>query len=126
MRIRRIFRPSLAARLRAPLAVAAGAGLLALVLLVAVPRDLFGSAPQPPALTVPAPEIRVLDGETLCLGDRTLRLHALQVPERGQAGCRDAAGRGPGFGAAAPRARAGPVGGGGPPRRLPRQGPPGP
>jgi endonuclease YncB( thermonuclease family) len=92
MRIRRIFRPSPVARLRAPLALATGIGLFGLLLSVAVPRDLLGSARPLPALAAAAGEIRVLDGETLRLGDRVLRLQALQVPERGQASCRDAAG----------------------------------
>ena len=49
----------------------------------------------------------MLDGGTLRLGDRMLRLDALQVPERGQATCRDAA--------AGPRIAAPPR-----PRRWPR------
>ena len=35
----------------------------------------------------------MVDGETLRLGHRVLRLQALQVPARGEASCRDVAGR---------------------------------
>ncbi|MBK1659708.1 thermonuclease family protein [Paracraurococcus ruber] len=93
MRIRRIFRPSPAARLRLPLAAASGLGLFVLLVSAAVPRDLFGPARPLPLLATPAGEVRVLDGETLRLGERVLRLHALRVPERGAATCRDPAGR---------------------------------
>lgn len=92
MRIRRIFRPSPAARLRLPLAAATGVGLFALLLSTAVPSDLFGPARALPELRAAAAEVRVLDGGTLGLGAQVLRLHALQVPERGRAACRDAAG----------------------------------
>src|SRR4051812_12710158 len=111
MRLRRIFRPSPVARLRAPLAIATGIGLFGLLLSVAVPRDLLGSAHPLPALAATAGEIRVLDGETLRLGDRVLRLQALQVPARGQASCRDAAGRSTDCGTAAAEALAGLVAG---------------
>ena len=93
MRIRGIFRPSPATRLRTPLALAGGIGALALVLSVVVPRDLFGSAPGPAAPSLHSGEGRVLDDATLRLGEQVLRLHALQVPERGWATCRDQAGR---------------------------------
>src|SRR4051812_39062886 len=106
MRLRRIFRPSPVARLRAPLALATGIGLFGLLLSVAVPRDLLGSAHPLPTLAATAGEIRVLDGETLRLGDRVLRLQALQVPARGQASCRDAAGRSTDCGTAAAEALA--------------------
>src|SRR6478672_10865821 len=101
MRIRRIFRPSPVARLRAPLALATGIGLFGLLLSVAVPRDLFGPAQRQPTLGATAGEISVLDGGTLRLGGQAVRLHALQAPERGQATCRDAAGRAGDCGAAA-------------------------
>lgn len=106
MRIRRIFRPSPAARLRGPLALVTGIGLFGLLLSVAVPHDLLGTARPQPALTVTTDQIRVLDGETLRLGDRVLRLQALQVPARGQATCRDAAGQNQDCGTAAAEALA--------------------
>ncbi|WP_431270702.1 thermonuclease family protein [Dankookia sp. P2] len=106
MRTRRIFRPSPAARLRAPLAIATGIGLFGLLLSVAVPRDLLGSARPLPALASAAGEVRVLDGETLRLGDQVLRLQAVQAPARGQARCRDAAGGTTDCGAAAAEALA--------------------
>jgi endonuclease YncB( thermonuclease family) len=106
MRIRRIFRPSPVARLRAPLALATGIGLFGLLLSGAVPHDLLGSARPLPALTASAAEIRVLDGETLRLGDRVLRLQALLAPARGQASCRDTAGRSADCGTAAAEALA--------------------
>ncbi|MFZ4406231.1 MAG: thermonuclease family protein [Paracraurococcus sp.] len=111
MRIRRIFRPSPAARLRVPLALTTGIGLFGLLLSVAVPRDLFGPTQRAPAVSAAASDIRVLDGETLQLGGRVLRLHALSVPERGQATCRDPAGRPTDCGAAAAEALAGLVAG---------------
>ena len=111
MRIRRIFRPSPAARLRAPLALATGIGLFGLLLPVAVPRDLPGSAQPLASLAAVAGEVRVLDGETLRLGARVLRLHAVQVPGRGQAVCRDAAGRTADCAAAAAEVLAGLVAG---------------
>ncbi|TCZ56262.1 thermonuclease family protein [Roseicella aquatilis] len=101
MRVRRIFRPSPLARLRAPLMVLSGLGLVGLVGAQAVPRDLFQGRGEPPPLLAPAGEVRVLDGETLRLGRQVLRLAALQAPERGLAACRDAAGRARDCGAAA-------------------------
>lgn len=106
MRIRRIFRPSPAARLRLPLAAVTGIGLFGLLLSAAVPRDLFIPSHALPLISASAGEIRVLDGETLRLGVQVLRLHALQVPERGRATCRDMAGRSTDCGAAAAEALA--------------------
>jgi endonuclease YncB( thermonuclease family) len=111
MRIRRIFRPSPVARLRAPLALVTGIGLSGLLLSVAVPRDFLGATRPWPTLAAAAGDIRVLDGGTLRLGDRMLRLDAVQVPARGRATCRDAAGRSTDCGAAAAEALAGLVAG---------------
>ncbi|TDH63810.1 thermonuclease family protein [Dankookia rubra] len=111
MRIRRIFRRSPAARLRTPMAIATMIGLSGLLLSAAVPRDLLGSAPPQPMLVAAAGEIRVLDGATLRLGDQVLQLQAVQVPARGQASCRDAAGRTMDCGAASAEALAGLVAG---------------
>ncbi len=94
MRVRRIFRPAPTDPRRwAPLAAGLGAVLLVALLAVAVPGDLFGSAPEEQSWSAPADEVRVLDGDTLRLGDRVLRLHALEVPERGRATCRGAGGK---------------------------------
>lgn len=93
MRIRRIFRPAPTDPRRwAPFAAGLGAVLTVAVLAVALPGDLLGSAPKEQSWSAPAAEVRVLDGDTLRLGDRVLRLHALEVPERGRATCRGAGG----------------------------------
>ena len=91
MRVRRIFRPSPASRL-APVAIGATALTLALGLVTALPRDLFGSAPAPATLRAEAGSALVIDAATLKLGNQVVRLQALGVPERGQAECRDTAG----------------------------------
>ncbi len=88
MRIRRIFRPAPTdprrwGRFAVGLTAAAGATLLA----VALPAELFGSAPPESPWTTAAAEVQVLDGDTLRLGGRLLRLHGLDVPERGHATC---------------------------------------
>ena len=105
MRVRRIFRPTLAARL-APVALGGAAVVVALALATAVPGDLLGSAPQEATLQAAAGEVRVIDGGTLKLGERVLRLQALAVPERGQAQCRDAGGGSTDCGAASAQALA--------------------
>lgn len=61
---------------------------------------LFGSAPHQFDWSAPADQVRVVDGETLRLGDRVVRLYGVSVPARGQR-CSDAAGRGFDCGAAA-------------------------
>jgi endonuclease YncB( thermonuclease family) len=93
MRTRRIFRPSPSPRRWGTFAVGAMAGLGAALIAVAVPGELFGSAPRDQLWTAGPGEVRVLDGDTLRLGDRVLRLAALDVPDRGRASCRDDAGR---------------------------------
>ncbi|HZH47202.1 MAG TPA: thermonuclease family protein [Roseococcus sp.] len=93
MRQRRIFKPSRAPRRigRAALVgLAAGVGALALGL--GLPSDLMGSAPRNQEWRTAPADIHVLDGETLRLGERTLRLAGLDAPERGQR-CTDAAGQ---------------------------------
>ena len=111
MRIRRIFRPTPAARLRAPLAIATAAGLFGLLISGAVPRDLLGAGGTSQVVSAVAADVRVLDGETLRVGQQVLRMHALKVPERGRAACRDAAGQALDCGVAAAAALAGLVGG---------------
>ncbi|WP_144182937.1 thermonuclease family protein [Elioraea rosea] len=41
-------------------------------------------APMPPVIAAPAAEVRVVDGDTLRLGDVTVRMLGLDAPERGQ------------------------------------------
>ncbi|MCO6416304.1 thermonuclease family protein [Siccirubricoccus sp. KC 17139] len=93
MRPRRIFRPAPSPRRWGTFAVGALAALGAVTIAVAIPGDLFGSAPRDQLWAAGPGEVRVLDGDTLRLGDRVLRLAALDVPDRGRASCRDAAGR---------------------------------
>jgi endonuclease YncB( thermonuclease family) len=77
---------------------------------IGLPTDLFGSAPREQNWSALAPEVRIVDGDTLRLGDRTLRLLGVAAPERGQ-NCRDAAGRSFDCGAAAAEQLARLVGG---------------
>jgi endonuclease YncB( thermonuclease family) len=82
------------------------ASVVALVVLlsgIGVPPDLMGSAPREQDWSALPAEVRVVDGETLRLGDRTVRLAGVQAPERGQS-CADAAGRWFDCGAAAAEA----------------------
>ncbi len=65
-----------------------GGGLVALGL----PGELMGSAPGSQDWSTPNAQIRIVDGDTLRLGDRMLRLHGVDAPERGQF-CTDAQGR---------------------------------
>jgi endonuclease YncB( thermonuclease family) len=105
MRVRRIFRPSLATRL-APYAAGGTAMCVVVLLAVGVPRELFGSAPREAPLQAAAADVRVVDGGTLRLGERIVRLQALEVPERGRAICRDSSGREQDCGAASAEAMA--------------------
>jgi endonuclease YncB( thermonuclease family) len=92
-RRRRIFRPAASPRRwRTPLVALAGVAIVAAVSGVGLPTALMGSAPREQDWSALAAEVRVVDGETLRLGDRTLRLSAIDAPERGQA-CADAGGR---------------------------------
>ncbi|MBR0651646.1 thermonuclease family protein [Roseomonas terrae] len=75
-----------------------GAALLisaavAVPLLVALglPANLFGSGPADWHWQAEASDIRVVDGETLALGDRVVRLAGIAAPMRGEA-CRRADG----------------------------------
>lgn len=101
---RRIFRPGGAARRwRAPLLILAATLPVAVLSGLGLPTNLMGSAPREQDWSALAAEIRVVDGDTLRLGDRTLRLAAIDAPERGQ-NCSDAAGRWFDCGAAAAEA----------------------
>ena len=70
-----------------------------------LPANLFGSAPQEQDWAARAASVRVVDGDTLRLGERTLRLSGLISPERGQT-CRTAGGVGFDCGATAAEALA--------------------
>ncbi len=70
-----------------------------------LPANLFGSAPREQDWTAPAASVRVVDGDTLLLGERALRLSGLLSPERGQT-CRTANGVGFDCGATAAEALA--------------------
>jgi len=66
-------------------------GLAVLLIAVGLPADLLGSAPREQAWSASPGEVRVVDGETLRLGDRILRLAGLMAPQRGES-CRDRSG----------------------------------
>ena len=66
-------------------AVLASVGVLLVLLTVLRPGELMGSAPQTPDWRALPTEVRVVDGGTLRLGDRVLRLYGIEVPARGQA-----------------------------------------
>lgn len=103
-RRRRIFRPAATPRRwRAPLVALAGAIIVAALSGIGLPPDLMGSAPREQDWSALAAEVRIVDGDTLRLGDRTLRLAGIDAPERGQS-CTDAAGRWFDCGAAAAEA----------------------
>jgi len=90
---RRIFRPSPSPRAwRGPLLLlglgAAAAGLIGL----GNPTQLFGNSPREQAWNAAPAEVRVVDGDTLRLSDRIVRLRGLSAPARGEA-CRDGTGR---------------------------------
>lgn len=75
-----------------------------------LPSDLFGSAPKEQDWSALSDEVRIVDGDTLRLGDRTLRLYGVDAPERGQR-CADAEGGSFDCGAAAAEQLARLVGG---------------
>lgn len=98
---RRIFRSAATPRrwpgvaLLACLALSGG-----LALWISLPADLLGSAPPEGRWTAAPSEVRVVDGETLRLGERVVRLEGLEAPARGEI-CTDPAGRSFDCGAAA-------------------------
>ncbi|MBY0338879.1 MAG: thermonuclease family protein [Acetobacteraceae bacterium] len=92
MRRRRIFRPSAPRRFGGAFAVTGTALLGGALVALGLPSDLLGSAPRNQEWRATAPEIRVVDGDTLRLGDRTLRLYGVDAPERGQR-CTDVQGQ---------------------------------
>jgi endonuclease YncB( thermonuclease family) len=103
-RPRRIFRPAASPRRwRTPLLVSTVVVMAGLLSGIGLPPDLMGSAPREQDWSALAAEVRVVDGETLRLGDRTVRLAGVEAPERGQ-NCADANGRWFDCGAAAAEA----------------------
>jgi endonuclease YncB( thermonuclease family) len=101
---RRIFRPAAKPRRwRTPLLILAVISLAILASGIGLPPALMGSAPREQDWSALAPEVRVVDGETLRLSDRTVRLAGVDAPDRGQ-DCSDAAGRWFDCGAAAAEA----------------------
>jgi endonuclease YncB( thermonuclease family) len=75
------------------MAVALLAGVTLLFFVVGLPGNLLGSAPRDQAWMASPAEVTVVDGETLRLGDRTLRLKGIAAPQRGET-CRGGDGRG--------------------------------
>lgn len=103
---RRIFRPSRSSRRWGGAALGGGTAILALGLIgLGLPANLFGSAPREQDWSAEAALVRVVDGDTLRLGDHTLRLAGLLSPQRGQT-CTTASGVGFDCGAAAAEALA--------------------
>jgi endonuclease YncB( thermonuclease family) len=70
------------------------------VVSVVLPPNLFGSAPSDRQWHADGASVRIVDGETIGLGDRIVRLAGLAAPARGDA-CRGGAGQGFDCGAAA-------------------------
>ncbi|HZF75832.1 MAG TPA: thermonuclease family protein [Acetobacteraceae bacterium] len=100
---RRIFRSSRSPRLRG-----SGLALTACVAVllssgVGLPSNLRSPGPPDADWSALAFEVRVLDGATLRLGDRTMRLSGVEPPARGEA-CADPSGRPFDCGAAAAEA----------------------
>jgi endonuclease YncB( thermonuclease family) len=81
----------------------AAIGIAALLSGLGLPPGLLGSAPRDHEWSALSAEVRVVDGDTLRLGDRTVRLAAIDAPERGQT-CTDGARRAFDCGAAAAEA----------------------
>ncbi|WP_424135106.1 thermonuclease family protein [Roseomonas chloroacetimidivorans] len=71
------------------LGLAAGAAML---IGLGGPTQLFGDSPREQDWTATPSEVRVVDGDTLRLSDRVVRLSGLKAPARGET-CRDPGGR---------------------------------
>lgn len=92
MRVRRIFTPAYHPRRWGRLlAGAIGAGAM-VGLAVALPSDIFGSSARGEEIRAANAAVRVVDGETLALDGKVLRLAGVRAPSRGQI-CHDVAGR---------------------------------
>ena len=86
MQRRRIFKPTRSPRgIGRLVTVLASASVLLTLVIVLRPGALMGSAPGTPDWRALPAEVRVVDGETLRLGDRVLRLYGVEAPARGQA-----------------------------------------
>ncbi len=71
---------------RAVVAGLFGAMAGAVVVLLALPSDLFGRVPPVTGtLAAPTQQVAVVDGETLLLHDTVVRLQGIAAPSRGQA-----------------------------------------
>ncbi len=62
-----------------------------LLLALALPTNLFGSAPTDRQWRAEAGDVRIVDGETLALGEQVVRLSGMSAPMRGEV-CRRADG----------------------------------
>lgn len=61
-----------------------GAGIGALVVLLALPSDLFGRVPSPSgSIRADAADVAVIDGDTLRLHETIMRLQGVAAPPRG-------------------------------------------
>lgn len=84
MRRRRIFKPAKTPRrMGGAFAILATAATLAVLTAALRPSDLFGSAPRTQDWRALPAEVAVVDGETLRLGDRVIRLFGVNTPPRG-------------------------------------------
>ena len=84
MQRRRIFKPARdQRRMGQAFALLASLGMIATLAAVLRPANLMGSAPRPLDWRALPAEVRVVDGETLLLGDRVLRLYGVAAPARG-------------------------------------------
>ena len=103
---RRLFRSAPAPRRWRGLATGSALTVLALAGIgLGLPANLFGNAPREQDWTASSAQLRVVDGDTLRLGERTLRLAGLVSPVRGQT-CSTAGGVGFDCGGAAAQALA--------------------
>jgi len=86
MRRRRIFSTARPGRSKGrTIATLGSIGVLAVLAAVLNPGDLLGSAPRSQEWRAAGADVAVLDGETLRMGERIIRLHGLSAPSRGQA-----------------------------------------
>lgn len=89
---RRIFRPAPTPRAwRGPLLLLGLAVGAAVLIGVGGTGPLMGRSPADQEWTAAAASVRVVDGDTLRLGDRIVRLRGIEAPERGES-CRDGSG----------------------------------
>ena len=109
---RRIFHSGPTGKGRGGIGRTVAAGLIgavggAALMLIALPAELFGRVPVlSGTLTADAPQIAVVDGDTLRVRDTVLRLKGVSAPRRGQI-CQRDDGTGYDCGAAATEALAG-------------------